>query len=127
MKHKEYDLQVSVCRYLSLQYPDVLFLSDTVASHKLTILQATRNKKIQKTSFKCPDLLILEPNKYFKGLFIELKTESPYKKDGQLKKNEHIEAQDKSMNDLNEKGYYCLFSWSLEQSINIINNYMNER
>ena len=127
MKHKEFDIQCQVCRFLNIKYPKVVYISDTVANCKLTIPQATRNKKIQKSGFKCPDLLILEPNKYFKGLFIELKIENPYKKDGQLKKNEHIEAQDKSMNDLNEKGYYACFSWSLEQTINIINNYMNER
>ena len=127
MKHKEFDIQCQVCRFLNIQYPKVLYISDTVANCKLTIPQATRNKKIQKSGFKCPDLLILEPNKYFKGLFIELKIENPYKKDGQLKKNEHIEAQDKSMNDLNKKGYYACFSWSLEQTINIINEYMNGR
>lgn len=35
----EYQLQVQVSRYLSVQYPSVLFLSDTVASLKLTYPQ----------------------------------------------------------------------------------------
>ena len=73
MKHLEYQLQKDVCRYISLRYPKVLFLSDTIGNVKLTMLQAARNKAIQKTGFACPDLLILQPNKKYKGLFIELK------------------------------------------------------
>ena len=47
MKHPEYDLQKTVCQYLEMQYPKVLFLSDTIASVKLTKQQAVRNKAIQ--------------------------------------------------------------------------------
>ena len=92
MKHDEFDLQVAVCRYLSYQYPDVLFMSDTIANLKLTVGQATRNKKIQKNDFKTPDLLILEPKNDFSGLFIELKIETPFKKDGNIKAstNDHL-------------------------------------
>jgi hypothetical protein len=81
----EYELQVAVSRYLSYQYPDVFFMSDTVASIKLTQAQASRNKKIQKNGFKTPDLLIFEPRKGYSGLFIELKIETPYKKNGEIK------------------------------------------
>ena len=73
MKHEEYELQKSVARYLSYQYPDVDFLSDTIASVKLTERQAGRNKLVQKNGFKCPDVLILEPRNGFSGLFIEKK------------------------------------------------------
>ena len=85
MKHEEYELQKSVARYLSLIYPEVDFLSDTIASIKLTERQASRNKLIQKKGFKCPDLLILEPRKDYCGLFIELKIATPFKKTAQLK------------------------------------------
>jgi hypothetical protein len=57
-------------------------------------------------------------------LFIELKTESPYKKDGTIKKNAHLEGQQEAVNKLNKKGYYCLFAWSFEQIKNIIDNYL---
>jgi len=53
MKHLEYDLQVAICRYLSYQYPDLDYMSDTIANLKLTQTQAKRNKKIQKNGFKC--------------------------------------------------------------------------
>ncbi len=32
MKHPEFELQVAVCRYLSIKHPNVLFLSDTIAN-----------------------------------------------------------------------------------------------
>ena len=123
-QQQEYQLQKQVCAYLNAQYPDVLYLSDTIASVRLTMPQAMRNKAIQKNGFKCPDLLILEPKKEYSGMFIELKKDSPYKKDGTLKKNKHLEYQEKSMHELISKGYYCLFSWNFEQTKRIIDIYL---
>lgn len=123
-QQKEYQLQKQVCAYLNAQYPDVLYLSDTIASVRLTMPQAIRNKAIQKNGFKCPDLLILEPKNHYGGLFIELKTESPYKKDGTIKKNIHLQDQEKTINKLKQKDYYCLFAWDLEDIKNIIDNYL---
>lgn len=127
MRHREFDLQKSVCQYLSLQYPDVVFLSDTVANLKLTHGQQQRNKSIQKSSFKCPDLLILEPRGGYSGLFLELKIETPYKKDGfsiKASKNDHLKGQLQSLSDLSKKGYYACFAWSFESIKSIIDNYM---
>lgn len=125
MKHIEYELQKSICGYISDKYPDVMFLSDTVASIKLTLPQAARNKAIQKNGFKCPDLIILEPKSVYNGLFIELKKESPYKKNGYLKTNEHLEKQEETLGKLRYKNYFACFSWSFEQTKNIIDQYMN--
>ena len=125
--HKEFELQKAICRWLNVQYPKVLYLSDTIASVKLTIPQQNRNKLIQKNGFKTPDLLIFEPNKEFKGLFIELKVKSPFKKDGTLLKDEHLESQQKTINDLKQKGYHACFSWSLEMTLDIINRYMSNK
>ena len=128
MKHLEYDLQVAVCRYLSYQYADILFTSDTIANLKLTQTQASRNKKIQKNGFKCPDILILEPRNNFSGLFIELKLETPFKKDGQIKAsaNDHLKGQLETIEKLNAKGYFCCFSWSFDMTKEIIDNYLNQ-
>ena len=73
MKFLEFELHASVARYISLAYKDVLFLSDTIASVRLTGQQAGRNSKIQKKGFKCPDILILETRGEFHGLFLELR------------------------------------------------------
>lgn len=124
-KQPEFELQKSICKWLNLQHPNVLYLSDTVASIKLTIPQQVRNKSIQKNGFKTPDLIILQPNGIYSGLFIELKVKSPYKKDGTLLKDEHLEAQQKTINDLNSKGYFACFSWDFERTITLINDYLN--
>lgn len=128
MKHLEYDLQVAVCRYLSYQYPDVLFTSDTIANLKLTPIQAGRNKKIQKNGFSTPDLLILEPRNGFSGLFIELKLETPFKKNGEIKasKNNHLENQLNAISTLKAKGYFCCFSWGFDMTKEIIDNYLKQ-
>lgn len=125
MKHPEYELQKQICKYLELQYRDVVFLSDTVANCKLTMVQAVRNKAIQKDGFKTPDLLILEPRGDYHGLFIELKVKSPFKKCGKvLLSNEHLEGQQKSITHLLNKGYYACFSVGLDETKKIIDDYM---
>jgi hypothetical protein len=127
MKHLEYDLQVAVCRYLSYQYPDIEFMSDTIANLKLTATQASRNKKIQKKGFKTLDLLIFEPKNNFYGLFIELKLETPFKKDGIIKAstNDHLKLQLETIEKLNKKGYSAHFSWGFDMTKEIIDNYLN--
>jgi hypothetical protein len=127
MKHQEFVLQKAVCRFLETNYPETLFLSDTIANLKLTVPQKVRNKQIQKEGFKCPDLLILEPNKFYKGLFIELKIKSPFKKNGELYSDEHLEGQQQSMNELTEKGYLCFFKWEFDDIKELINWYMKNR
>ena len=126
MKHLEYDLQVAVCRYLSYQYPEILFYSDTIANLKLTQAQAIRNKKIQKNNFKTPDLIILEPKNNFCGLFIELKLETPFKKDGTIKAsaNDHLKGQLETIEKLNAKGYKAVFSWNFDMTKEIIDDYL---
>ncbi len=127
MKHQEYVLQKAVCNHLNKFYPEILFLSDTIANLKLTVPQKARNKAIQKEGFKCPDLLILEPNKFYKGLFIELKIKSPFKKNAELYSDEHLEGQQKSMQELTEKGYLCFFKWEFDDIKELIRWYMDNR
>tara|TARA_R110000772_G_scaffold27364_1_gene69689 strand:+ start:895 stop:1275 length:381 start_codon:yes stop_codon:yes gene_type:complete len=124
MNHKEYDLQVQVCKYMDMQYRGSLYMSDTVASLKLTMGQAMRNKKIQKDGFKTPDLIIFEPRGKHHGLFIELKIKSPFKKNGELLKSDHLEGQQNTINDLNERGYYATFATGFDETKKIIDKYM---
>lgn len=126
MKHNEYNLQKAVCQYLNLQYPDILYLSDTIANLKLSIPQQVRNKAIQKNGFHCPDLLILEPNNSYKGLFIELKTATPYKLNGEIKASSknHLSNQENTIIKLNEKGYKSFFAWEFETIIKEIDEYL---
>jgi len=121
----EYSLQKQVTAYLRLQYPQTLFMSDTIAAVRLTIPQQVRNKSIQKSDFHCPDLIIFEPKGCFHALFIELKAKSPYKKSGELLKDQHLEDQQETIYDLNSLGYYAQFAWTFEMAKEIIDNYMN--
>lgn len=126
MNHKEYELQRAICNYLDLQYPDVMYLSDTIASVRLTFPQQVRNKAIQKDNFKCPDLLIFEPKGKYSGLFIELKTKSPYKQNGELLKSDHLKGQDRTLKILAKKGYHTGFAWGFEGVKQVIDEYLNQ-
>ena len=128
MKHEEYELQKSVVRYLSCVYPEIDFFSDTIASVKLTERQAGRNKLIQKNGFKMPDLIIFEPRKNFCGLFIELKIETPFKKDGTIKASskDHLKLQYECLQKLTSKGYQAVFSWGFDMTKKIIDEYLTQ-
>ena len=124
-KQPEFILQRQVCSYLRVRHKDVLFMSDTIASVKLTKAQAIRNASIQKRGFKTPDLIIFAPRGIYHGLFIELKVKTPYKKDGTLMKNAHLKAQEETIKKLRELGYYAVFSWEFEKTKKIIDWYLN--
>jgi hypothetical protein len=128
MSHEEYLLQASICQYLTHKYPEVLFISDTVASLKMTPAQCNRNKKVQKEKFKCPDLLILEPKGVYCGLFLELKIATPFKKNGDIKASskDHLKLQYESLEKLKQKGYFCSFSWGFEMTKNLIDDYLKK-
>jgi hypothetical protein len=121
----EYQLQKQFAQWLQWQHPNVFFSSDTVAQIKLTFPQQARNKAIQKADFKWPDIFIAEMRGEFGGLFIELKAETPYLKDGiTLKKNEHVETQAICMDALRDKGYCCQFAWTFEQCVRAFETYI---
>lgn len=128
----EFILQKQLCQFIRNQYPNIFFLSDTVASVRLTEPQQQRNKAIQNSNFHCPDLMILEPGRGFDGkiqyhgLFLELKVKSPFKKDGTLLKDEHLQKQFDTLARLNERGYKALFVWSMDAGIKIINEYLKK-
>ncbi|WP_185273858.1 hypothetical protein [Chryseobacterium indologenes] len=123
-KQTEFDLQRRVCAYLRAVHPSVLFMSDTIASLKLTKFQAVRNSQIQKRDFKTPDLIIFTPRGKYHGLFIELKVESPYKLNGELKSNLHLVGQNESILKLKKLGYHASFQWEFKDIVNLINWYL---
>jgi len=88
------------------------------------MLQAVRNKAIQKDEFKTPDLIIFQPTNLYFGMFIELKIESPYLKDGiTLKSDKHLKGQLKTINDLRKLGYYANFGVGFDDCQNQIDKY----
>lgn len=125
MKHLEYNLQVAICTYLQYRYPKVLFMSDTIASVQLTVIQGARNKKIQKPKFKTPDLIIFQPNSLYCGLLLELKTENIYLKDGvTLRGNAHVQGQYATILKLRKLGYWADFAVGLDEAKSKIDEYL---
>lgn len=117
----------NVSEFLLRKYPKVIFRFDIGADVRLTQGQAARAKKLQgKWSKGYPDLFIAEPNEYYHGLYLELKAtgNNPYRKDGTLKKNEHLERQNYIHEILRDKGYQVMFTTGLKESIEAIESYM---
>lgn len=122
MKQKESTLHSQVCSYLKIQYPKVLFMTD-LSGIKLTIGQAVKLKYLR-SGRAWPDLFIAEPRGRFSGMFIELKADTPYRQGGMIKKNQHLEEQEKMLIELINRGYYCFFGYTFDGIKKTIDDYM---
>jgi len=128
-KKIEENLHKSICQFIKFQYPKAIFNTD-MSGVKLSKYQAKKMKGLR-SSNGFPDIAIYEKNNpigesyEYSALFLEVKKETPYKLNGELKKDAHLEEQDEMHIKLRERGYKADFVWSLEQAIVIINNYMN--
>lgn len=120
----EEKLQKEVCKYIQSYYPNVYFMSDPsglrVTPGLRDLLMKTRSNHAQL------DLLIMEPCREFKALIIELKSESPFKLNGELRTDKHLADQKLTMELLESKGYKCSWCWSLEQAKLILENYLGK-
>ena len=127
---REHQLYVKIAGYLQENYPDVIYRFDLAADLKLTMGQAAKHKRLHpKRGY--PDLFIAQPKTTtytmeYAGLYLELKAEgnSPFRKDGTLKKDEHLEEQADMLLDLCDKGYKAEFAVGFEQAKKIIDGYL---
>lgn len=125
----EATLRQQVAEYLQLQYPDVIYRFDLAADLPLTVGQASRHKRLHPQR-GYPDLFIAEPAMVeytkFSGLFIELKAEgkSPYKKNGELRSDKHVQEQAEMLKRLFEKGYWAEFGVGFDETKKIIDKYL---
>jgi hypothetical protein len=118
-------LQIEIFQYLAWKYPDVIAISEP-SGLRVSMGLATKLKKMRSKHTHC-DLYLLEPRGKYSGLILELKAKNIYKRDGTLYKDEHLEDQQRTINLLNEKGYYATFAVGFDQSIKIIEDYLNNR
>lgn len=137
--NSETNLQIQIADYLRLQYPNVLFHSDYGSGIKLTIGQATIQKRLNGGRRAWPDMFIAKPitmavgqkspagysAKLLHGLFIELKKEGTRlkKKDGNWT-SEHIAEQAETLEKLRQAGYKTEFAVGFEQAKQIIDEYL---
>jgi hypothetical protein len=123
---RESDIYEAISNYMMIKYPDVVYRFDFAAGMKMSMYQAKQHKYMNPWS-GYPDLFICYPNGKFCGLFIEIKKKgiSPFKKDGTLKSDEHLQRQNDMLISLHRCGYRATFGSGLEQCIEIIDTYMS--
>ncbi len=123
----EYALQKAIAQYVRAQYPNAIFFSDLKGN--LTMPQAIREKAVQCDNFSMPDFCIFGSQ----CLFLELKAETPYLKNGPLKKKkvtrkdgtsyDHYEEQAKSLARLVNYGHRAFFCWDFDQAKGLIDSH----
>ena len=123
-QNKEEILQIAVSNYLKVQYPNVVFTSES-SGLRLPMGLAVKAKR-QRSKHKLPDMIILKSNSFYCGLILELKKDENeiYKKDGSYRKTEHVQEQLKTLNILKEQRYLALFACGFDECKKIIDKYM---
>lgn len=121
-------MQVALSKYIKLQYPDVIFTSES-SGVRVNMGQAVKMKN-QRSVGKLPDMIILEPRFEIglSGLILELKDKdnSPFLKDGSLSTKKKIQEQAQMLDRLKHKGYSAQFVVGLDEAIRIVDLYMNK-
>lgn len=134
---REHQLYEKIARYMQTEYPDVVYRFDIAADLKLTKGQAAKFKRLHPDR-GYPDLFIAKPRdglnmetggnpNYYAGLYIELKAEgnSPFRKNGTLKKDQHLEEQQMMLERLRYNGYKAVFATGFKETKAIIDGYLN--
>lgn len=122
----EQNLVMQVAKYLQERHPDVPYRFDLIADFPMRPFQAKRVKDIHGTR-GYPDLFIARPVGQYAGLFLELKADgvSVFKKDGTLRKDDHLMEQAKYMKRLINEGYKANFAIGFDDTIKQIEDYLN--
>ena len=135
MKEEEW-LQRSISDFLKLKYPNILFNLD-MSGVKLPMGLAVKVKNLRNGK-SYPDMMIYEKRHGYCALFMELKKESPYLKDGKtLKKKilyknvggvripyDHLKEQKNMLEKLNQRGYFAVFVWDIDAAKKLIDWYL---
>jgi hypothetical protein len=124
----EKQIHQQVCRYLDLQYPKVIYTSDS-SGVRVSIGMAKALKSIRCKGYKIPDLIIMHPNKLYHGLIIEIKKDLSQimTKSGTLKKDKHVQDQDVTLTELQRLGYAAIFGCGFKHCKSVIDEYFNPK
>ena len=127
-----------IADYLRMQYPDVLFHSDTGSLTRLTPRQGAMRKRQNGGRRGWPDMFIAKKRTmtvrakngglkqvFYGGLFIELKREGTRlkKKNGEWA-SAHIAEQAYVLSDLQDCGYKADFAIGFDEAKKIIDEYL---
>jgi len=121
----EEQTHIAICKYMKLQYPNVLFSSES-SGLRVTISQAKRLKAMRSCS-GLPDIMIFEPRRSYYGLFLEVKKEGSvvFKKDGTIRSDKHLKEQEEILFQLQQKGYFAQFVIGFDEAKSIIDYYLS--
>ena len=119
----EEKIHFAICDYLRLQYPKVMFISES-SGVRTSIGLASKLKKTRSNHVHA-DLYVLQPVGKWSGLVLELKAKTIFKKDGSLLKNDHIEDQFETLQTLRKIGYYASFACGFDEAKEIVDNYLH--
>ena len=133
----EEDLHISVCRFISLQYPHIIFNTD-LSGIRLTPGLARKAAKMR-SSRAFPDLVIYRNKqietrtentislRYYAALFIELKKDGTriFKRNGELVADKHIREQAEMIMKLQARGFYADFAVGFDEAQRIIKWYLD--
>ena len=121
-KRTEHQEQVEVVKYLKRNK----ILHYAVPNGGQRHAKTARDLKSEGAVAGVPDLVIPEPNKYYHGLYIEMKRRPKRLKNGK-KSVTHTKVspeQEKWLRELNERGYYAVVCYGEDEAIEIIEEYM---
>jgi hypothetical protein len=123
----EYKIQAAFVSEMGFRHPSVMVFSDCAAHIKKTMIQQVRANALSTPGEKWPDVFIAQPSGEYAGMYLEFKADSPYKKDGvTLLKNDHVEAQARTMQKLRERGYFVPgFVWTVEMAMKYVDFYFS--
>lgn len=115
MKHLEDNLQIACVKWFRLQYPNIL-VHHSPNGGRRDAREGARFKAMG-TLAGFPDLFIPYPNKFFNGLFIELKSDKGVLSDNQKEVLSYLSGQN----------YICYVCRNIDNFIEVVNNYLKEQ
>lgn len=120
-------LTSELANYLKVNHPTIPFTCD-MSGVALTKSVARKSASNRAGNYKVPDLLIFVKKGKYGMLCLELKKLSahPLKKDGTLKKNEHVELQAQSIRWLRKYGQCADFAVGFDDAVHKINRYLTD-
>jgi len=125
MASEEETLHIAICNYIKIQHPRVLFTSES-SGIRVSIYQAKKLKSMRSCA-GLPDIMIFEPRKNYYGMFLEVKREGTiiYKKDGDMRADDHLKEQEEILHRLKQRGYFAEFVVGFEQAKAMIDYYLS--
>ena len=124
-QRQEESVHIAIAAYLRLQYPNVLFTSESSGIRVNIRLRSVL--KQQRSTHKQPDMIILQPKGIFHGLILEIKKDysDVFLKNGSISKKAHIQEQNATIVMLRELGYCAMFACGFDDAKSKIDNYMS--